>query len=49
MFICYNSGPLMLSVNMEGYAVQYVNLGQTGLKVSRLVLGCMSYGGRWYR
>jgi aryl-alcohol dehydrogenase-like predicted oxidoreductase len=39
----------MLSVNMEGYAVQYVNLGQTGLKVSRLVLGCMSYGGRWYR
>jgi aryl-alcohol dehydrogenase-like predicted oxidoreductase len=29
--------------------VQYVNLGHTGLKVSRVVLGCMSYGGKWYR
>ena len=29
--------------------MQYVNLGQTGLKVSRVVLGCMSYGGKWYR
>ena len=24
--------------------MQYVNLGKTGLKVSRLCLGCMSYG-----
>ena len=29
--------------------MEYVNLGQTGLKVSRVVLGCMSYGGKWYR
>ena len=29
--------------------MQCVNLGQTGLKVSRVVLGCMSYGGKWYR
>lgn len=24
--------------------MQYVNLGRSGLKVSRLCLGCMSYG-----
>jgi len=24
--------------------MQYINLGRTGLKVSRLCLGCMSYG-----
>jgi aryl-alcohol dehydrogenase-like predicted oxidoreductase len=24
--------------------MEYVRLGQTGLKVSRLALGCMSYG-----
>ena len=24
--------------------MQYVNLGKSGLKVSRLCLGCMSYG-----
>lgn len=29
--------------------MEYVNLGHTGLKVSRVVLGCMSYGGKWYR
>lgn len=29
--------------------MKYVNLGMTGLKVSRIILGCMSYGGTWYR
>ena len=29
--------------------MQYANLGHTGLKVSRVVLGCMSYGSKWYR
>jgi aryl-alcohol dehydrogenase-like predicted oxidoreductase len=24
--------------------VEYVNLGETGLKVSRICLGCMTYG-----
>lgn len=24
--------------------MEYINLGRTGLKVSRLCLGCMSYG-----
>jgi 1-deoxyxylulose-5-phosphate synthase len=28
----------------QGHAMDYVNLGLTGLKVSRLCLGCMSYG-----
>jgi 1-deoxyxylulose-5-phosphate synthase len=28
--------------------MQYVNLGRTGLKVSRICLGCMTYGSpRW--
>jgi aryl-alcohol dehydrogenase (NADP+) len=29
--------------------VQYVNLGKTGLKVSRLCLGCMTYGDKSWR
>jgi aryl-alcohol dehydrogenase-like predicted oxidoreductase len=29
--------------------MQYVKLGRTGLKVSRLCLGCMSYGSREWR
>ncbi|MBI3682696.1 MAG: aldo/keto reductase [Acidobacteria bacterium] len=29
--------------------MQYVNLGSTGLKVSRLCLGCMSYGSKSWR
>jgi aryl-alcohol dehydrogenase (NADP+) len=29
--------------------VEYVNLGRTGLKVSRLCLGCMTYGTREWR
>lgn len=27
--------------------MKYVNLGRSGLKVSRLCLGCMSYGEHW--
>ena len=29
--------------------MQYVNLGSTGLKVSRICLGCMTYGSRQWR
>jgi aryl-alcohol dehydrogenase-like predicted oxidoreductase len=29
---------------MEGNAMEYVRLGSTGMKVSRLCLGCMTYG-----
>jgi aryl-alcohol dehydrogenase (NADP+) len=29
--------------------MQYVNLGKTGLKVSRLCLGCMTYGAKTER
>jgi aryl-alcohol dehydrogenase (NADP+) len=29
--------------------MQYVNLGRTGLKVSRICLGCMTYGTRSWR
>jgi aryl-alcohol dehydrogenase-like predicted oxidoreductase len=28
----------------KGHAVEYTRLGRTGLKVSRIALGCMSYG-----
>jgi len=31
-------------VNMRERIVEYVNFGHTGLKVSRLCLGCMTYG-----
>jgi diketogulonate reductase-like aldo/keto reductase len=30
----------------EESAMDYVNLGSTGLKVSRICLGCMSYGAK---
>ena len=29
--------------------MEYVNLGKTGLKVSRLCLGCMTYGSKKWR
>ena len=29
--------------------MEYVNLGSTGLKVSRICLGCMTYGARKWR
>ena len=29
--------------------MEYVNLGSTGLKVSRICLGCMTYGSRRWR
>jgi len=31
-------------MEVTGEAMDYVNLGKTGLKVSRICLGCMSYG-----
>ena len=34
----------LLPARIEGSAVQYVRLGSTGLKVSRICLGCMSFG-----
>src|SRR5262245_28339301 len=33
----------------ESPALQYVNLGSTGLKVSRICLGCMTYGVKTWR
>src|ERR1039458_7818642 len=30
-------------------AMEYVNLGSTGVKVSRICLGCMTYGSRKWR
>src|SRR5437867_1220941 len=36
----------LLKLNEAGTEMQYLNLGKTGLKVSRICLGCMSYGGR---
>ena len=33
----------------HGTFMQYVNLGATGLKVSRICLGCMTYGSKSWR
>jgi aryl-alcohol dehydrogenase-like predicted oxidoreductase len=38
--------PLHLNENMH---MDYVGLGTTGLKVSRICLGCMSYGSKKWR
>ena len=35
--------------NREGFAMDYVRFGTTGLKVSRLCLGCMTYGDPGWR
>src|ERR1700722_607157 len=40
-----NPQPLPLIMN----CMEYVNLGKTGLKVSRLCLGCMTYGSSKWR
>src|SRR5207237_4186858 len=34
---------------MERRNMQFVNLGSTGLKVSRICLGCMTYGSKKWR
>src|SRR5207245_1449352 len=36
-------------LHRSSLAMQYVNLGKTGLKVSRLCLGCMTYGSKKWR
>ena len=33
----------------RGFLLEYVNLGRTGIKVSRLCLGCMTYGSKAWR
>ena len=37
-------GGVPLPENEKGIQMDYVNLGKTGLKVSRICLGCMTYG-----
>src|SRR5438132_4055047 len=37
------------SVQFGEYKMEYINLGKAGLKVSRICLGCMSYGSRKWR
>jgi aryl-alcohol dehydrogenase-like predicted oxidoreductase len=41
-----NSAPAWATiiVSFSGAVMDYVNLGRTGLKISRICLGCMSYG-----
>src|SRR5689334_11078082 len=36
--------PSCIICKSKGIPMQYVRLGQSGLRVSRLCLGCMSYG-----
>jgi 1-deoxyxylulose-5-phosphate synthase len=36
----------LLTTQVTRAVMEYVNLGRTGLKVSRICLGCMSYGSR---
>lgn len=38
------SDPIISCSTMPENKVPYVRLGQSGLKVSRIILGCMSYG-----
>src|SRR5215212_6934873 len=40
---------LAMTDGIRGGTMQYVNLGKTGMKVSRLCLGMMSYGSKQWR
>jgi hypothetical protein len=35
---------LFLNYHLTADRMKYVNLGKSGLKVSQIILGCMSYG-----
>src|SRR3954465_5752084 len=39
----------MIRAHVGGSTMDYVNLGRTGIKVSRLCLGCMTYGSSQWR
>ena len=39
----------MLSETLIRHSMEYVNLGRTGLRVSRLCLGAMTFGSRAWR
>ena len=36
----------LASLPNPSIAMEYANLGNSGLKVSRIILGCMSYGSK---
>jgi 1-deoxyxylulose-5-phosphate synthase len=44
-----DNGPETMVRRQEELLMQYVNLGKTGMKVSRLCLGMMSYGSKTWR
>src|ERR1035437_8386594 len=40
---------LAIGITGTGEAMEYINMGSTGLKISRLALGCMTYGSKRWR